>query len=104
MVIAVTAVTWVEIGRVLADTENTNISDIVMLLVAVIGNIILAVVTQAGQDFIEPTGTVTTYMGNSWVWGIFLGQFLLSLGFVFVVLLLQFRALAKKRGYGWGSY
>jgi uncharacterized membrane protein len=78
--------------------ERTDLSDLFILIVAFITDIIMTIETIAPQDFISTTGTIP-YSGNYFLYGAFLGMGLLSFGLFWVVLLAQFRIHQQKRGW-----
>ena len=90
---------FVSVGKVLTDIYDTDLSDMFLLIISFGANIIMAINTIAGQDFIEANGSVDVYYGNAWLWAVFFGMALLSMGFFFVVLLAQIRAWHQRRGY-----
>ena len=91
-------ISFVSIGRFVADPNNSDFTDILTLMVAVATNIICAL-NVFSLDFISSSGAAVPYTGMAWAYGIFLGMGLLCVGLIFVALILIFKRLRVSKLY-----
>lgn len=98
MAMVAAGLSFISIGRFVADPQNSDYTDILTLMVAAALDIFTSI-NAFSLDFIGSSGNVIPYYGMQWVAYPFFAMFILTAGFVMIAVIIIFKNLKINKLY-----